>query len=231
MHVTVRDPYIALCPELQIFQSDHAWSNIYILLDDALPNLEFIQVPFATVQALVPGWPVHGINTYFSPGYSTPLTLDILQWSTVAVQTVIAQCADTHPISLCMQTRLISHFTNLSDIQSKPSSLSATYLNDLIAFPNSLRTGEHIANSTQLHFHLLSPSIWLYKHSGSTPCCFTQFWTISNWLFNYFKHVFISITLQPLGWQIRDVPTFQIWCPHSPWFDLLGLASHTLAFM
>src|ERR1700676_1203432 len=29
-----------------------------------------------------------------------------------------------------------------------------------------------------------------------------------------FQHVFINITLQPLGRRIRDVPTFQIWCLH-----------------
>src|SRR5882762_1420979 len=29
-----------------------------------------------------------------------------------------------------------------------------------------------------------------------------------------FQHAFIDITSQPLGRRIRDVPTFQIWCPH-----------------
>ena len=126
-----------------------------------------------------------------------------------------------HPTPLCMQTQLISHFTNSSDISTYQIPYRRqirTCPNDLIAFPSWLCTGERIADPTQLRFHSLSPSIWFYEPSGSTPCCYTQFWTISDRLFNYFKHAFISTTSQPLGQWIRDVPTFQIWClyVHTP---------------
>ena len=92
-----------------------------------------------------------------------------------------------HLISLCMQTQLISHFTNLSDISKNQVPYRQHNPNDLIMFPNRLRTGERIADSAQLRFHSLSPSIWFYKHSSSTPCCFTQFRTISDRFFNYFN--------------------------------------------
>jgi len=97
---------------------------------------------------------------------------------------------DTHPISLCTKTQLISHFTNLSDIskyQIPYRQHIRTYPNNPIAFLNQLRTGERIADSAQLRFHSLNPSIWFYMHSGSTPCCFTPFWIISDQLFNYFN--------------------------------------------
>src|SRR5882762_282510 len=69
---------------------------------------------------------------------------------------------DTHPTPLCMQTRLISHFTNSSDISTYQILYRRqirTCPNDPIVFPSRLRTGECIADSAQLRFHLLSPSI------------------------------------------------------------------------
>src|SRR5882762_10847320 len=69
---------------------------------------------------------------------------------------------DTHPIPLCMQTRLISHFTNSSNISTYQIPYRRqirTCPNDPIVFPSQLCTGERIADSAQLRFHSLSPSI------------------------------------------------------------------------
>jgi hypothetical protein len=74
----------------------------------------------------------------------------------------MSKCADTHLTPLCMQTRLISHFTNSSDISTYQILYRRqirTCPNDLIVLPSRLRTGERIADSAQLRFHPLSLSI------------------------------------------------------------------------
>jgi len=123
---------------------------------------------------------------------------------------------DTHPIPLCMQTQLILHFTNSSDI----STYQIPYRRQIRKSKRSDCVPESIAHwrmYSQLHtaplsfakpFHMILRTFQLHS---------TLFHTIPNhfWpVIQLFQHVFINITLQPLGRRIRDVPTFQIWCLH-----------------
>jgi len=88
-----------------------------------------------------------------------------------------------------------------------------------ITFPNQFHTCKQIAHSMQLHFSSLNSSTWFYILSSSIPHCIESFPTS-------YLIILISITSQPLGWQIRDILTFQIWCPciHTP----LGMTIITL---
>src|SRR5882762_4327214 len=57
-------------------------------------------------------------------------------------------------------------------------------------------------------FHMILPTFRLHS---------MLFHTIPNHfrlIIQLFQHAFTDITSQPLGRRIRDVPTFQIWCPH-----------------
>ena len=115
-----------------------------------------------------------------------------------------------YPISLYTKTQLILHFTNSSDIstyQIPYRQQIRTYPNNPIAFPSQLRTGEHIADSAQLRFHSLSPSIWFYMPSGSTPCCFTPFRIISNRLFNYFNTL---VSVSPRNHSVDGLGIFRL---------------------
>ena len=118
-----------------------------------------------------------------------------------------------HPISLRMQTRLISHFTNSSNI--------STYQ---IPYPNKSERSDRVPESIA-HWRM-------YSRLRTAPLSFAKpfhmilqtfqlhsmlFHTIPNQfrpVIQLFQHIIINITSQPLGRQIRYVPTFQIWCPH-----------------
>jgi hypothetical protein len=128
--------------------------------------------------------------------------------------------ADTHPISLRMQTRLISHFTNPSDI--------STYS---IPYPNKSKRSDRVPESiahwrtySRLRiaplpfakpFHMILRTFQL--HSMLFHTILNQFRPVIQ----LFQHAFINITSQPLGRWIRYVPTFQIWCLHI--HTLLGM--------
>ena len=99
-----------------------------------------------------------------------------------------------------------------------PASFSSSFFLTAVEslFLNQLHTCEWIADSMQLHFSPLSPSTWFHMLSGSTPCCITPFWFISDWLYIYFNPL---LSVAPHEHSVnRWIPTFQIWCPciHTP---------------
>ena len=65
-----------------------------------------------------------------------------------------------------------------------------------LCFQVDYALSERIADSAQPRFHSLSRSIWFDVPSGPTPCGFTPFWVISDWLFN---------TLVPVSPRSRSV--------------------------